>query len=985
MEDMWLCRACELREEGKPPPQCCLCPVAGGALKPTTISGLWCHAACLQWIPEVSVEDPNAMEPVTGIRSIQKERWELQCVVCKRRMGAKIQCVSCYTSYHPLCARIAGYKMEIIDQGDEDDSPVDLTSYCARHCLPKPQLSGVRRVEESEEEGDLPELPDVPKLWNGQPFYLAPAAPLPHNTSGCARAEPLLNWTRSMHGTGTGAATTAGFWLPEQPSEEPEEYNITGKKASTRGRTGSLGTKQEPATTAAAAVTAPAASAPVVEKEPEPDITKPVELLPLPEGIPEEVPVVCNNKHALVRVRTQRVVYNGEDMAPSRFEALCGKGDSKKWKMTLLRSDEEGKPLECIQEWLDGHNLDRKALDALAKNARLHKAWVVHQAGGKIDEEEEEEDNSEETETEVEVDADPSGKAVKSDPKEVVQGIEVKDEAAGAMSNADAMVVDLTETPSPPDDDADDHAAIPLVVKEEEDAGKEAAQPVEQQPADPVSLAQQVDTDLPSDIVPMEVEGGDAQEGGKAAKAPAPASEPNQDPSKPQDASMEDSAQLTQEQHLHQLQEEGKAPAGAGSLTTRDTSSGPGPGTTGAAPGGEASSAVVATDLAKTAAGVDIYTAMVMAAAAAEKQCQEEEDVAQQGGPVLSTDLSPVPENIFDWIPKVVPPHSVWDSINKSFAPKLGSEEASLSSAALQKRLLARNPYLPQGQGGSKRDPRQAAGIKGPSPPPSYEIPEEVAHDLEVVACDVAALRQKSSTVGERPTPKLKRLDILQAETLPIPQLGGKSGNTLLGTWCRVWWPEDEEWYVGKIQEYDNGRGQFKVWYETDGQDEWIDLKQEDRNGRLQLLVGDDRNVWDACPPAPAGHVPPVTSLPPSPRKQAQHQEMDQEPAGEGLMLPPSPEVIKGPAEGQAAVGRKIRVKWEADGCYYTGVVSVLLLYLFFFSLYRMLHLELHTGLPLLPVPIAVLLILSTCCTIIHCYHPGSDVSSGREPPSRCI
>jgi PHD-zinc-finger like domain len=53
VEDMWLCRACELKEEGKPPPQCCLCPVAGGALKPTTIAGLWAHAACMQWIPEV--------------------------------------------------------------------------------------------------------------------------------------------------------------------------------------------------------------------------------------------------------------------------------------------------------------------------------------------------------------------------------------------------------------------------------------------------------------------------------------------------------------------------------------------------------------------------------------------------------------------------------------------------------------------------------------------------------------------------------------------------------------------------------------------------------------------------------------------------------------------------------------------------------------------------------------------------------------------
>lgn len=35
--------------------QCCVCPVIGGALKPTTIRGTWCHSACMQWIPEVGV------------------------------------------------------------------------------------------------------------------------------------------------------------------------------------------------------------------------------------------------------------------------------------------------------------------------------------------------------------------------------------------------------------------------------------------------------------------------------------------------------------------------------------------------------------------------------------------------------------------------------------------------------------------------------------------------------------------------------------------------------------------------------------------------------------------------------------------------------------------------------------------------------------------------------------------------------------------
>ena len=60
-DDMWLCRPCELKEEGAPAPQCCLCPVTGGALKPTTIPGTWCHITCMHWIPEV--RSPSSPHP----------------------------------------------------------------------------------------------------------------------------------------------------------------------------------------------------------------------------------------------------------------------------------------------------------------------------------------------------------------------------------------------------------------------------------------------------------------------------------------------------------------------------------------------------------------------------------------------------------------------------------------------------------------------------------------------------------------------------------------------------------------------------------------------------------------------------------------------------------------------------------------------------------------------------------------------------------
>ena len=107
----YLCAACQhTGGVASETPLCALCPVEGGALKPTTTKDQWCHSACCQWIPETTVLDVDRMEPIDQIKTIQRERWELLCTVCKQRMGAKIQCASpgCYLAYHPLCARAAG-------------------------------------------------------------------------------------------------------------------------------------------------------------------------------------------------------------------------------------------------------------------------------------------------------------------------------------------------------------------------------------------------------------------------------------------------------------------------------------------------------------------------------------------------------------------------------------------------------------------------------------------------------------------------------------------------------------------------------------------------------------------------------------------------------------------------------------------------------------------------------------------------------------
>ena len=109
----WQCATCCLGLPQAPP--CVLCPVAGGAMKRTTC-GRWCHVACAQWIPETSFGDPDAVEPVDGIPNIGKARLSLRCNLCRQPYGACIQCAggrTCYSTYHPLCARARGYRMEV--------------------------------------------------------------------------------------------------------------------------------------------------------------------------------------------------------------------------------------------------------------------------------------------------------------------------------------------------------------------------------------------------------------------------------------------------------------------------------------------------------------------------------------------------------------------------------------------------------------------------------------------------------------------------------------------------------------------------------------------------------------------------------------------------------------------------------------------------------------------------------------------------------
>ncbi|CAI9762478.1 unnamed protein product [Fraxinus pennsylvanica] len=131
----WVCRACETPNIER---ECCLCPVKGGALKPTNVKPLWVHVTCAWFQPEVSFASDEKMEPALGILRIPSSSFVKICVVCKQIHGSCTQCCKCSTYYHAMCASRAGYRMELHCLEKNGKQITKMVSYCAYHRAPNP-------------------------------------------------------------------------------------------------------------------------------------------------------------------------------------------------------------------------------------------------------------------------------------------------------------------------------------------------------------------------------------------------------------------------------------------------------------------------------------------------------------------------------------------------------------------------------------------------------------------------------------------------------------------------------------------------------------------------------------------------------------------------------------------------------------------------------------------------------------------------------
>ncbi|KAL1206657.1 Histone-lysine N-methyltransferase ATX5 [Cardamine amara subsp. amara] len=131
----WVCKACETPEIKR---ECCLCPVKGGALKPTDVETLWVHVTCAWFQPEVCFASEEKMEPALGILSIPSSHFVKICVICKQIHGSCTQCCKCSTYYHAMCASRAGYRMELHCLEKNGRQTTKMVSYCSFHRAPNP-------------------------------------------------------------------------------------------------------------------------------------------------------------------------------------------------------------------------------------------------------------------------------------------------------------------------------------------------------------------------------------------------------------------------------------------------------------------------------------------------------------------------------------------------------------------------------------------------------------------------------------------------------------------------------------------------------------------------------------------------------------------------------------------------------------------------------------------------------------------------------
>ncbi|KAG2610278.1 hypothetical protein PVAP13_4KG179200 [Panicum virgatum] len=109
--------------------QCGLCHGSSGAFRRTT-KGQWVHAFCAEWLLETTFRR-GQHNAVDGMERLHKDKDA--CSICHRYVGACLKCstADCQITFHPPCARDAGFYMNTKRIGNM----LQHKAYCGRHSI----------------------------------------------------------------------------------------------------------------------------------------------------------------------------------------------------------------------------------------------------------------------------------------------------------------------------------------------------------------------------------------------------------------------------------------------------------------------------------------------------------------------------------------------------------------------------------------------------------------------------------------------------------------------------------------------------------------------------------------------------------------------------------------------------------------------------------------------------------------------------------
>ncbi|XP_022768248.1 uncharacterized protein LOC111312338 [Durio zibethinus] len=139
----WCCELCEelfssrssgapslnFWEKPYPAAECGLCGGTTGAFR-KSVDGQWVHAFCAEWVLE-STFRRGQVNPIEGMEIVS--RGVNICCICRRKHGACIKCSygHCQATFHPSCARSAGFYMNVKLGGGK----LQHKAYCEKHSV----------------------------------------------------------------------------------------------------------------------------------------------------------------------------------------------------------------------------------------------------------------------------------------------------------------------------------------------------------------------------------------------------------------------------------------------------------------------------------------------------------------------------------------------------------------------------------------------------------------------------------------------------------------------------------------------------------------------------------------------------------------------------------------------------------------------------------------------------------------------------------